>query len=182
MLPEGTIHSSGRNQVILEIGSLSIGSYTYKMYDYLRADLDGKPRPIHSYHGEKVLRKDYTTSWVKENLIQEPRLVRSGEDWAEYIVGEHDLLYISLRRLEFEKTIEGDTEGKFHVLSLVDGEKVRVQSLDNPELSYNQNYLDVVVVPANMGRYLITNLGNQPVCVHKTMLKDGFTNDRISGS
>ena len=36
MLPAGTIHSSGRNQVILEIGSLTIGSYTYKMYDYLR--------------------------------------------------------------------------------------------------------------------------------------------------
>ncbi|MGM9747407.1 MAG: phosphoheptose isomerase, partial [Candidatus Cryptobacteroides sp.] len=34
MLPAGTIHSSGRNQVILEIGSLTIGSYTYKMYDY----------------------------------------------------------------------------------------------------------------------------------------------------
>ena len=32
MLPAGTIHSSGRNQVILEIGSLTIGSYTYKMY------------------------------------------------------------------------------------------------------------------------------------------------------
>ncbi len=182
MLPAGTIHSSGRNQVVLEIGSLSIGSYTYKLYDYLRSDLDGKPRPIHSFHGENVLRKEYKTSWVNKNLIQDPQMVRSGEDWAEYIVGEHDLLYFSLRRLEFEKTIEGDTEGKFHVLSLVDGEKVLVQSLDKPELSYTQNYLDVVVVPANMGKYKITNLGNQPVCVHKTMLKDGFTNDRISGN
>ena len=178
MLPAGTIHSSGRNQVVLEIGSLSIGSYTYKMYDYLRADLDGIPRPIHTYHGEKVLRKERTTSWVKENLVQEPRLVRSGSNWAEYIVGQHDLLYFSLRRLEFEKTIEDDTCGKFHVLTLVDGEKVIVQSLDNPELSYTQNYLDVVVVPANMGRYVVKNLGNQPVCVHKTMLKDGFINDR----
>lgn len=181
MLPEGTIHSSGRNQVVLEIGSLSIGSYTYKMYDYLRSDLDGIPRPIHSFHGEKALHKEYTASWVNENLVQDPRMVRSGEDWAEYIVGEHDLLYISLRRLEFKKTIDGDTAGKFHVLSLVDGEKVLVQSLENPELSYSQNYLDVIIVPANMGKYRITNLGNQPVCVHKTMLKDGFINDRISG-
>lgn len=179
MLPAGTIHSSGRNQVILEIGSLTIGSYTYKMYDYLRADFDGKPRPIHTYHGENVLRKERTTSWVKENLVQEARLVKSGNDWAEYIVGEHDLLYFSLRRLEFEKEIEGNTEGKFHVLTLVDGEKVLVQSLDNPELSYTQNYLDVVVVPANMGRYVVKNLGNQPVCMHKTMLKDGFTNDGV---
>lgn len=179
MLPAGTIHSSGRNQLILEIGSLSIGSYTYKMYDYLRADLDGKPRPIHTYHGDNVLRKERTTSWVKENLVQEARLDKSGDGWAEYIVGEHDLLYFSLRRLEFEKEIEGNTNGIFHVLTLVDGEKVLVQSLDNPELSYTQNYLDVVVVPANMGRYVVKNLGNQPVCMHKTMLKDGFVDDCV---
>jgi mannose-6-phosphate isomerase class I len=179
MLPAGTIHSSGRNQVILEIGSLTIGSYTYKMYDYLRADLDGVPRPIHTYHGENVLCKERTTSWVKENLVQEPRLVRSGNDWAEYIVGEHNLLYFSLRRLEFEKVIEDNTSGIFHVLTLVDGEKVVVQSIDNPELSYTQNYLDVVVVPANMGRYVIKNLGVQPVCIHKTILKEGFANEKL---
>ena len=179
MLPAGTIHSSGRNQLILEIGSLTIGSYTYKMYDYLRADLDGKPRPIHTYHGEKVLRKNANATWVNENLIQQPRLVDSGAGWAEYIVGEHDLLYYSLRRLEFEKIAEGNTNGKFHVLTLVDGEKVVVQSLDNPELCYYQNYLDVIVVPANMGKYVIKNLGNQPVTMHKTMLKDDFINDRI---
>ena len=182
MLPAGTIHSSGRNQVVLEIGSLTIGSYTYKMYDYLRADLDGKPRPIHTYHGERELKKERTTSWVKENLVQAPKLVRNGEGWAEYIVGEHDLLYFSLRRFEFEDKIEDDTKGKFHVLTLVDGEKVRVQSLDNPELGYTQNYLDVVVVPANIGRYVVKNLGNQPVTIHKTMLKNGFENDSISNN
>lgn len=171
MLPAGTIHASGRNQVVLEIGSLTIGSYTYKMYDYLRNDLDGKPRPIHTWHGNNVLCRDRKTSWVTENLVQQPKEVRKGNGWAEFIVGEHDLLYFSLRRLEFEKEIEDDTNGKFHVLALVDGEKVIVQSLDHPEYQYEQNYLDVVVVPANIGRYVIKNLGNQPVRVHKTMLK-----------
>ena len=133
LLPAGTVHASGRNQLILEIGSLTIGSYTYKMYDYLRADLDGIPRPIHTYHGERSVCKERTTSWVNENLVQPPRLVRSGDKWAEYIVGEHDLLYFSLRRLEFETSIEDDTNGTFHVLTLVDGEKVTVQSLDHPE-------------------------------------------------
>ncbi|RIH67303.1 phosphoheptose isomerase [Mariniphaga sediminis] len=179
MIPAGTIHSSGRNQVVLEIGSLTVGSYTYKMYDYLRADFDGKPRPIHTYHGERQLRKERKTQWVKENLVQDPQLVRSGNGWAEYIVGEHDLLYFSLRRFEFENSIEDNTNGKFHVLNLVDGEKVVIRSLDNPELSYTQNYLDMVIVPANVGRYVVKNLGNQPVCVHKTMLKDGFSNEEL---
>ena len=65
MLPAGTIHSSGRNQLILEIGSLSIGSYTYKMYDYLRKDLDGVPRPIHTWHGEKVVKKERLPGLMK---------------------------------------------------------------------------------------------------------------------
>jgi mannose-6-phosphate isomerase len=179
MLPAGTVHSSGRNQVILEIGSLTIGSYTYKLYDYLRADLDGVPRPIHIWHGERVALKERTTGWVKDNLVQEPRLVRKGDQWAEYIVGEHELLYFSLRRLEFEKSVGDDTKGRFHVLTLVDGESVCIQSVDHPERYYVQNYLDVVVVPANMGKYRIKNLGNQPVCVHKTMLKDDFAKDSL---
>ncbi len=174
MLPAGTIHSSGRNQLILEIGSLTVGSYTFKMYDYLRPDLDGVPRPIHTYHGERTLETRRTTSWVRDNLVQKPRKLRSGDGWAEYVVGEHDLLYFSLYRYEFEKRIEGNTDGVFHVLNLVDGERVVVYSKTNPEFRFVQHYLDVVVIPANMGAYVIENLGDQPVCVHKTCLKRNF--------
>lgn len=171
LLPAGTIHASGRNQVVLETGSLTVGSYTYKLYDYLRPDLNGRPRPIHTWHGERVLMKDRKTAWVRENLVRPPVIIRKGEGWAEYIVGEHDLLYFSLRRFEFEKEIEDDTRGRFHVLTLVDGEKVIIRSAENPELFYEQYFLDVVIVPANMGRYIVKNEGNQPVCIHKTMLK-----------
>ena len=45
MLPAGTVHASGRNQLILELGSLTIVSYTYKVYDYNRKDKDGNTRP-----------------------------------------------------------------------------------------------------------------------------------------
>ena len=174
MIPAGTVHSSGRNQVVLEIGSLTIGSYTYKLYDYLRPDFDGKPRPIHTWHGERNLVRERRSSWVRQNIVQQPREVRSGEGWAEYIVGEHDLLYFTLRRLEFERSIEDDTRGRFHVLTLVDGERVRIRSLDHPERFFDAEYMDMVVVPADMGRYVIENLRAEPICVHKTMLKDGF--------
>lgn len=177
MLPAGTIHSSGRNQVVLEIGSLTIGSYTYKLYDYLRADLDGKPRPIHTWHGERNLAFERKKSWVRSHIVQEPGTVRSGDGWAEYIVGESDMLYFSLRRLEFEKSIEDNTGGKFHVLVLVDGEKIRIRSVEYPERHFDAEYMDMVVVPADMGRYVVENLGTEPISVHKTMLKDGFEND-----
>lgn len=177
MIPAGTIHSSGRNQVVLEIGSLTIGSYTYKMYDYLRLDFDGKQRPIHTRLGEQVVAQDRRTSWVRGNIVHEPRLDKSGEGWQEYIVGENPLLYFSLRRLEFEKSCAQNTEGQFHVLALVDGERVRVRSVEHPERFYEADYLDIVVVPADMGEYVIENLGKEPIRIHKTMLRKGYEND-----
>ena len=183
MLPAGTIHSSGRNQVILEIGSLTIGSYTYKMYDYLRLDFDGKQRPIHTKLGELNVRQDRRTSVIHdpestEYIVQKPRLAQSGEGWEEYILGENPQVYFSLRRLEFEKKCEQDTKGeRFHVLALVDGENVRVRSVEHPERYFDMQYLDIVCVPADMGRYVIENLGVEPIRVHKTMLRDGYQGD-----
>ena len=179
MLPAGTIHSSGRNQVILEIGSLTIGSYTYKMYDYLRLDFDGKQRPIHTKLGELNVNQERRASVIhdpasKDYIVQKPRLADSGEGWEEYIVGENEQLYFSLRRLEFEKACRQDTAGRFHVLTLVDGERIRVRSLEHPERSYEAAFMDLVVVPASMGQYVIENLGAEPIRVHKTLLRDGF--------
>ena len=183
MLPAGTIHSSGRNQVILEIGSLTIGSYTYKMYDYLRLDFDGKQRPIHTHLGELNVRADRTHSVIHdpespEYIVQKPRLDCEGEGWQEYILGENPQMYISLRRLEFEKQCEQDTRGeKFHVLTLVDGDHVRVRSLDHPERFFDMDFMEIVCVPADMGRYVIENLGHEPIRIHKTTLRDGYEND-----
>lgn len=183
MLPAGTIHSSGRNQVILEIGSLTIGSYTYKMYDYLRLDFDGKQRPIHTRLGEENVRQDRRYSVIHdpespEYIVQKPRLAASGEGWEEYILGENPQVYFSIRRLEFEKKCEQDTGGKlFHVLTLVDGDAVRVRSVRHPERYFDLQFMDIVCVPADMGRYVIENLGREPVMVHKTCLREGYQND-----
>lgn len=173
MIPSGTIHASGRNQVILEIGSLTVGSYTYKLYDYQRIDPQtGLPRPIHLKAGEAVLHPEYTRDWVERNLVNHGGLVRQGEGWKEITVGEHDLLYFSLRNLIFEKQIMDDTKGTFHVLTLVDGEKVRVESLQDPSRGFEALSMDIVVVPADFGPYRIVNLGLGVVTVHKTLLKE----------
>ena len=183
MLPAGTIHSSGRNQVILEIGSLTIGSYTYKMYDYLRLDFDGKQRPIHTHLGELNVNQNRRHSDIhdpasKDYIVQQPRLDAEGEGWQEYILGENPQMYISLRRLEFEKQCLQDTKGeKFHVLTLVDGEHVRIRSAEHPERHFDLDFMEIACVPASMGKYVIENLGKEPIRVHKTCLRDGYEND-----
>ena len=173
LLPAGTIHASGRNQMVLEIGSLTVGSYTFKLYDYLRKDIDGTLRPIHALHGERVLDFERTSSWVSENLFAPPVEKESGEGWREVVLGEHELIYFSLRRIEFSKQAKQDTCGKFHVLALVDGETVKVVSEKDETLFYTMKYLDIIVIPAALGAYRIENLGNQPAAVHKTVLKQG---------
>ena len=183
MLPAGTIHSSGRNQVILEIGSLTIGSYTYKMYDYLRLDFDGKQRPIHTYLGEQCVNQERRYSVIHDPnspdyIVQQSRLDAKGEGWEEYILGENPQMYISLRRLEFEKVCEQDTKNeKFHVLTLVDGDKVRIRSVEHPERYFDLDFMEIACVPADMGKYVVENLGNEPVRIHKTTLREGFEND-----
>lgn len=174
MLPAGTVHASGRNQVVLEIGSLTIGSYTYKIYDYLRRDLDGKLRPIHTYHANNVLRRDFREDWVKANLVQQPRTIREGDGFREVIVGEHDLLYFSLRNVIFNNKYEDETTDRFHVLVLVDGENCLIRSLKDPSKSFSQNYLDIVIIPAGFGPYEVINRGVGVVTMHKTLLKEGY--------
>ncbi len=177
MIPAGTIHASGRNQVVLEIGSLTIGSYTYKLYDYQRIDPQTlRPRPIHLNAGAKVIHPERTREWVERNLVNHGGILRQGKDkdgnpWMEKVVGEHDLLYFSLRNLKFWSSIDDDTEGTFHVLALVDGEAARIQSKRHPERSYDLRMLDIVTIPADFGPYTIINQGVGEVTVHKTLLK-----------
>ena len=173
MIPAGTVHASGRNQVILEIGSLTVGSYTYKLYDYQRTDPQtGLRRPIHLKMGAEVIHGERTKEWVDAELVNHGSVLREGPDWKEIIVGEHDLLYFSLRNLIFAHQVEDDTCGTFHVLALVVGEKVKVDSVAHPERCYIMHSMDIIVVPASLGAYTITNLGVGTVTVHKTLLKE----------
>jgi mannose-6-phosphate isomerase len=171
LLPGGTVHASGRNQVVLEIGSCTVGSYTFKLYDYLRLDLDGVPRPIHSRHGANVLSPACRRAAIDGVLRPKPRVLREGPGWKEELLGEHEKLFFSLRRLTFEHEIRDDTAGRFHVLVLVEGEEVLVHSLADPERCYRQRYCDMVVVPASLGPYAILNRGKDPCRVTKTLLK-----------
>ena len=141
------------------------------MYDYLRLDLHGVPRPIHSRHGMNVVNTSYRRSVIDGVRRPQPRVVREGPGWREVIVGEHEKIYFSLRRLEFDRCIQDNTDGKFNVLVLVEGEEALVYALANPEHCYRMKTFDMVVVPAALGRYGVINLGGTPCKVTKTHLK-----------
>ena len=177
MLPAGTVHASGRNQLILELGSLTIGSYTYKVYDYNRKDSDGNTRPIHTKNAEKVLRFERDSQWVRENLAIDPILVEKTDEYAEYIVGKTDLMYYETRRVELAThgSYEGRNNGQFTVITVVDGESVHIYSRSQPKYCFDAYYLDIVTIPATIEDYVIEATGYQPTVIHKTFLKEGYT-------
>lgn len=172
-IPAGTVHGSGRNQVVLELGTLTINAYTYKIYDYSRIDSDGRPRPIHSKLAEEALVFDRDENWVKENVAIDPVLYDEQQDFKEYIVGRHDLMYFETHKINLNTggTYQGENDNGFCVLTIVDGEKAEIRSKKDRGDNYLAKYLDVVLVPAAIKDYEVKNQGKQPLVLHKAFVR-----------
>ena len=50
-------------------------------------------------------------------------MVRAGDGWAELALGSDPAIFFAVHRLEFERELEDDTRGRFHVLNLVEGDR-----------------------------------------------------------
>lgn len=173
-LPAGTIHSSGRNQVVLELGTFTSNAYTYKIYDYMRLDITGKPRPLHTKLAEQALVFDRDAEWVRENIAFPPKIFSEGEGWQEYLIGRFESIYFETHRIEMEtgSTYRGKNTDGFTVITIVDGETARIQSAVDSSFYYDANYLDVVVIPASIRNYEVIGTGKQPVMLHKTFVRE----------
>lgn len=173
MIPAGSVHASGRNQLVFELGSLTTGAYTYKIYDYLRKDANGKLRPIHNVCAEQVLAFDRDPQWVNEHAIREPKLINETESYTEHLIGYNDEIYYETYRIDIATggSYQGYNDEDLTVVALLDGEAIEVRSTEDKDLSYDANYLDVITIPASINSYEIVNKGNQPVVVHKTRIR-----------
>ena len=174
LIPSGTVHASGANQLILELdfdGSSIGAEYTFHIYDYLRLDLEGKLRSIHLDHAFNVIRPFERTNWVKRYLKQQPRLLRKGYNWAEYVLGSRNEMFYQVDRLELQKKIEDNTKGKFHILTLVEGESILVRSNKYPERKHVINCTETLVIPACLGSYTVINKGKSFCKITKSFLK-----------
>ena len=168
LIPSGTVHCSGANNLVLEISATPY-IYTFKIYDYLRTDLNGHLRHVHLERAFANVDASRTTGWVRDRLIPTPVAVREGPTWGEYRLGDNPKLFFAIHRLEFSETIEDETDGKFIALNLVEGE--RCQILTEGAAPVELRFAESIIIPASVGSYTLRNTGDVPCKAVKAFVK-----------
>ena len=158
LIPAGTVHCSGTNSVVLEISATPY-IFTFKLWDWGRQGLDGKPRPINLKHGFANIQWECSTPWVKQNLINRIDELGEGDGWCEEQTGLHEREYIDTRRHWFTKAVPHHTHGGVNVLNLVEGAEAVVTSPHGAFDPFVIHYAETLIVPANVGEYVIEPIG-----------------------
>ena len=170
VIPAGTVHCSGANNLVLEISATPY-IYTFKIYDYLRSDLDGRPRPISYGRAFEVIDFRRKTDWVRQNLLARPRGLAEGEGWRRFLLTDSNLVFHSVERIEMTTSYADTTEfDGVHVLCVVEGQGTRVvREADGAALELS--YAETVIMPGACGPYRLEPLGDAEVKVVKSYVR-----------
>lgn len=152
LIPAGTCHCSGSDSMVLEISATPY-IFTFKLWDWGRVGLDGKPRPVHIEHGKQVIQWDRTTSWVKENLVNAVYEVENNEHYIEEHTGLHELEFIETRRYWINDEVTIQTKNTVNMLNLIEGSEILIESPINQFEPYIIHYAETFIIPANVKEY-----------------------------
>ncbi|MEO6453502.1 MAG: hypothetical protein ABIN97_05485, partial [Ginsengibacter sp.] len=157
-IPAGTVHCSGANCMVLEISATPY-IFTFKLWDWDRLGLDGKPRPINIEHGEKNIQWNRTASWIKKNALNLVETLKVEDGIREERTGLNELEFIETRRHWFTKKVLHNTNGGVNVLNLVEGREAIVESPSNAFEPFVVHYAETFIVPAAVEEYTIRPYG-----------------------
>lgn len=158
LIPAGTIHCSGSNSLVLEVSSTP-NLFTFKLWDWEREGLDGKPRPINIERGKEVVNWKFDTVYTHNNLVNQFVRVNAGEGWVEEKTGLHKNEFIETRRFTFTGLTQHHTGNSVNVINLVEGTEVIVESPTHTFEPFVIHYAETFIVPQSLGNYTIRPSG-----------------------
>ena len=158
LIPGGTVHCSGSEALVLEISSTP-NLFTFKLWDWQRLGLDGKPRPINVERGKEVIDWKRDTEYVKQHLANHLTKISEGDGWREERTGLHPNEFIETRRHWFTGTVPHNTGGGVNVFNVIEGDELIVESPVNAFEPFIVHYAETFIVPAVVGDYTIRPYG-----------------------
>ena len=147
LIPAGTIHCSAQGTMVLEISATPY-LFTFKLWDWGRVDLNGRPRPIHLMDGEQVIRMDRDTDWIRENCINAFQVLTDCEEYTETRTGLHPYEFIETRVFTVRTRAPLPYDAEFAVCNLVEGEEAIIESSDG---EMNVHFAETFILPAKAG-------------------------------
>ena len=156
LIPGGTVHCSGSEALVLEISSTP-NLFTFKLWDWQRLGLDGKPRPINVERGKEVIDWKRDTEYVKQHLANHLTKISEGDGWREERTGLHPNEFIETRRHWFTKPVTHHTNNSVNVLNLI--EEAIIESPNGAFKPFVVHYAETFIIPANVNEYIISPYG-----------------------
>jgi len=163
LIPPGTTHGHGGNQMVLEMDTCASNAateYSFFLYDFARNSWDdkiktmtAKPVKMHLEHGfdnDKWRRGE----WVKEHLLAKPKVLDWTKDYKHDRYSSLPEMPFEIERFHYYERAEGNTGGKFaHILTLTIGNRAIIRSKVNPEWQTDLELFQSAIVPACFGEY-----------------------------
>jgi mannose-6-phosphate isomerase class I len=168
LIPNCTVHGAGKNNLVLEISATPY-IFTFKMYDWMRLDLNDAPRPInieHAFHNLDFSRRGQR---VREELVSKPIRLMGGDDVQIESLPTHEQHFYAIHRISFLHRAVIRTGGQCHLLMLVDGISVTVKTKRGRQ--YRIHYAETFILPAAAEEYELINDHHEPIKLIKAFIK-----------
>lgn len=154
LIPAGTLHCSGAGTMVLEISATPY-IFTFKMWDWDRVDLDGKPRPIHVERGLENIQWERDTEWIKKELLHQDTVVYQDAHTIIEKTGLHEREFIDTFRISTDDKATVKRNGSVHVSNLVEGAQAKIVSPTNAFKPFTVHYAETFILPQSAGEYRI---------------------------
>ncbi len=155
LIPAGTVHCSGTGTMVLEVSATPY-IFTFKLWDWSRLGLDGKPRPVHLKHGAANIQWERDTEWVQKHLLHQEVVLDEKEGIKTEYTGLHEREFLETHRFTFDRPMQVPDNGSVRMLNLVEGEQVVITSLDNAFAPFQVHYAETFILPEAAKRCIIT--------------------------